>query len=347
MDANNNFKNRESGLDIVRTVACIFVVAVHFYLNCGYYNEPLVGMRMYVMTFARWLFVSCVPLFFMLTGYLKINKKADYNHYHALIGLFISYVLISVAKMFLYNHLWGKVYGLKDMFKNLGNYQIAWYMGMYLCLFLLIPFLNRMWNALDNREVNILIATLVFLCAVYPVFNYIAPYYFIGLYPVMYYFIGAAIRKWKPKLNKVVLLLITCAVCALEAFISIRFTSTGLFDWTVISTADGTYGTIFIAITSTCIFLLLYDVQIKGKIISGIMSAVSRVSFEIYLFAGAYDAIVFQYLKRSINGATQFFWWFFITVPISFCAAFISALLFRCVVDCVMKLFRRENRKDK
>ena len=36
-------KGRESGPDLIRTLACFFVVGVHFYLNIGYYEEPLNG----------------------------------------------------------------------------------------------------------------------------------------------------------------------------------------------------------------------------------------------------------------------------------------------------------------
>lgn len=327
---------RETGLDLVRVIACFFVVSAHFYLNNGYYNEFLVGTKMFIMTACRWFFVTAVPLFFMLTGYFKINKIADKAHYKTLITLIISYVVISIAKMILYNHLYGKIYSVVDMFKNLGNYQIAWYMGMYLCVFLLIPFLNKCWHALNDKEKIILITILVFLCGVYPIFNYIAPSFFYGIYPVMYYFMGAYIREKKPEFNKLILLLIAVVVSILEAIISFKFSSTGVFDWTVISTADGTYGTLFIAICAICIFLCFYKVNIKSKLINKLFASISKVSFEIYLFAGAFDAIIYQYLKRTLTGPNEFFWWYFITVPLSFICAYISSWIFRMIIDFIV-----------
>ncbi|MCR5302552.1 MAG: acyltransferase family protein [Lachnospiraceae bacterium] len=329
---------RQCGPDLVRTIACVFVVGAHFYLNIGYYNEPMNGPKMFVMTGLRWLFVTAVPLFFMLTGYFKSRKKADRLHYFALIPLLISYVVISVAKMLLYNRLYGKIYDLRGIFKNLGNYQIAWFMGLYLCLFLLIPFLNKMWYALDMREQNILIVTLVFLCCLYPVFNYIAPSYFTGIYPVLFYFLGIAVRdrRWRP--DRRVLLLVLVIIVVLEAFISMRFTSTGLFDWNLISTADGTYGTLFISICTVCIFLLFYDVKTLPGIIPAVLASISRVSFEIYLFAGAYDAIIYSYVKRYVSSATEGFWWFCLTVPLSFICAYISSVIFTKIVGIVLNL---------
>ncbi len=328
---------RQSGPDLIRSIACFFVVGAHFYLNMNYYNEPMAGGKMFVMTACRWLFVTAVPLFFMLTGYFKKNKTAQRGHYMALIPLVISYVVISVAKMILYNRLYGRIYGVKEMIVNLGNYQIAWYMGLYLCVFLLIPFLNKAWYALDTKEQNILIGTMAFLCTIYPVWNYIAPSYFIGTYPVLFYFLGIAVRDRKPRPNRLLLIGIIAATVIIEALISMFFTSTGTFDWNLISTADGTYGTLFISICTVCIFLLLYDTDIKNSAVRRILASISGVSFEIYLFAGAYDAIIYGYVKRFITSAVEAFWWFFVTVPLSFICAYLSSIIFHFVVSGISK----------
>lgn len=68
-------KKRDIGLDLTRIVAFISVVAIHFFLNSGYYNEPVVGKRMYIMTLGRTFFGICVPLFMLLSGYLMVNKS--------------------------------------------------------------------------------------------------------------------------------------------------------------------------------------------------------------------------------------------------------------------------------
>lgn len=335
----DGIEKRESGLDLVRFIACFFVVAVHFYLNCGYYSEQLIGTKMFVMTMARWLFMTSVPLFFMLTGYFKINKQADRKHYKAIVPLAISYVVISVAKMILYNRLYGKIYDVKSMFQNLFNYQIAWFMGMYLCLFLLIPFLNKMWVNLSDREKMILIGTLAFLCAVYPICSYAAPSFFIGIYPIMYYFLGAYIRYKKPQIRGVKrlgLVVLTIAICLVEAVVSVKCTKIGTFDWTVISTSDGGYGSILVATCAVCIFISFYMVDIKSAPIRKLLELVGKSTFEIYLFAGAFDAIIYQYLKRTLTAAPQFFWWFFVTVPLSFICAFIASLIFKKIVNMIL-----------
>ena len=228
-------------------------------------------------------------------------------------------------------------YGVKEILQNLGNYQIAWYMGLYLCVFLLIPFLNKAWYALSVKEQNILLGTLAFLCTIYPAFKYVGPSYFIGIYPVLFYYLGIAVSQRRWRANKLLLIAILVVTIALEATISMKFTTTGMFDWNLIQTADGTYGTFFISVCTICIFLTLYEVDIRFKIIRALLSAISSVSFEIYLFAGAYDAIIYGYAKRYLNGPVEAFWWFFVTVPLSFTCAFISSFIFRKAVDAILK----------
>ena len=336
-------KVRESGPDLIRAIACFFVVGAHFYLNMDYYNEPMAGTRMFIMTAMRWLFVTAVPLFFMLTGYFKRNKKADRSHYIAIVPIVFSYVVISVMKMLLYNRIYGKIYGIKEMLSNIGDYQIAWYMGLYLCVFLLIPFLNRAWYALNAKEQNMLLATLAFLCTIYPVFRYIAPSYFTGIYPVLFYFLGIAVRdrRWRP--GRVLLFAVLAITLIAEAFISMTFTSTGVFDWNLISTSDGTYGTCFITVCTVCVFLLLYDVSIKTEFIRKILASISAVSFEIYLFAGAYDALIYLYLKKRVSGAVEGFWWFFAAVPLSFVCAYVSSLIFTWIRSLILRSVMRSS----
>lgn len=69
-----NLKERDSSLDILRIVAFLSVISVHFFLNNGFYDQLVVGKRMYVMTILRSFFMDCVPLFLTLTGFL-MNKK--------------------------------------------------------------------------------------------------------------------------------------------------------------------------------------------------------------------------------------------------------------------------------
>lgn len=66
---------RDPALDIIRICAFLFVVSVHFFLKCGYYDVCVSGRAMYLATFLRQFLMICVPLFMMLTGYLTGDRK--------------------------------------------------------------------------------------------------------------------------------------------------------------------------------------------------------------------------------------------------------------------------------
>ena len=74
-------KERNINLDLIRCVAAIFVISVHFCLNSGFYELTCSGMRMLIMCILRTAFITCVPLFLMLTGYLMNKKELTISYY--------------------------------------------------------------------------------------------------------------------------------------------------------------------------------------------------------------------------------------------------------------------------
>jgi surface polysaccharide O-acyltransferase-like enzyme len=70
-----NYVKRSPAADIIRILAFILVVSVHFFLNNDFYSQTVAGKRMFIMTLMRSFFIICVPLFITLSGYLLKNKK--------------------------------------------------------------------------------------------------------------------------------------------------------------------------------------------------------------------------------------------------------------------------------
>lgn len=61
---------RETGPDLIRCLAFLFVVVFHSFLYNSYYTERQTGWQMVLADGFRWLSVSCIGLFLMLSGYL-------------------------------------------------------------------------------------------------------------------------------------------------------------------------------------------------------------------------------------------------------------------------------------
>jgi surface polysaccharide O-acyltransferase-like enzyme len=74
-------KQRNVNLDIIRCVAVLFVLSVHALSDLGFYDFTCTGKRMLVLCMLRVIFMSCVPLFMMLTGYLMNQKTLSLKYY--------------------------------------------------------------------------------------------------------------------------------------------------------------------------------------------------------------------------------------------------------------------------
>ena len=343
---------RLPGLDLVRFIAALFVVSVHFFFNCGYYSAPLNDKVTFMMTAMRWLFLCCVPLYMMLTGYFKCGKDINKKHYMSLIPVFIAYVIISTIKIFVGNYYYGKVYGIKEALQSFGNYTIAWYVGFYFSLMAIAPFLNRMWHSLKSKkEQHILLISLACITSLYPlislfaasntapvawigsVLELAAPNYWQMLYPLLYYFLGCYFKENRPRFNKLILLAVILATVFINAGISYKYANGGNFIWAILGTVDCGYNCITVAICSSAIFLLLYDIDIKNKTVGFILKRVSAVSLEIYLFSAIFDIIIFDYVKRSYFEMRDFAWLFFILVPVNFICSVLCSNLYKIIYD--------------
>ncbi|MPM69325.1 hypothetical protein SDC9_116270 [bioreactor metagenome] len=53
---------RSVGIDIIKSMAAIFVLCVHFSLNTKYYQTPIINTNMFIQSCLRWLFFAGVPL---------------------------------------------------------------------------------------------------------------------------------------------------------------------------------------------------------------------------------------------------------------------------------------------
>ena len=72
---------RNLNADLIRCVAVFSVISVHFLLNGGFYKQEVCGIPMLVMCMYRSFFMTCVPLFLILTGYLMGRKKLSKGYY--------------------------------------------------------------------------------------------------------------------------------------------------------------------------------------------------------------------------------------------------------------------------
>lgn len=204
----------KSGLDLIRVIAILFVVAGHFFLNSDFKSTPFEGFSMFVQGMGQTLFGINVALFMMLTGYLNLKKRVCKLYYRNGIRVILSYVVISLITILFRVYHIGEEAGIVTWIMKVTGFTAipyAWYIEMWIGLFLLTPFLNILWANLESKRNRIiLIITLFLLTAPSDFLNRygmtLAPSYWEkACFPLLFFFAGAYIKEYQPKVKKYLL----------------------------------------------------------------------------------------------------------------------------------------------
>ena len=206
--ANANKGQRSMNMDIIRCLALFFVLAVHFCTHCNIYSAGYTGSAAFLAELLRTFYVPALGLFLMLNGYFQYKRTVSASYYLSILRLYEMYVLCSVLNLLYSRFYLGMDLSLKDMLSALVNYsagEYSWYILLYNGLFLLIPFLNLSYNGLAYRgQKRVLILTLFFLSALpasfLNAFVSLNAYWWQRLWPILFYFMGAYMGEYQPRL---------------------------------------------------------------------------------------------------------------------------------------------------
>lgn len=291
---------RDVRLDLIRTIATVSVISVHFLLNCGYYDTILVGKQMFIMTYMRTIFLNCVPLFIMLTGYLKAKKELTGKYYFEIEKILRIYLLICgccilFKKIYLNEEL--TFFGTILSILNFTAVPYGWYVNMYIGLFLLTPFLNILYNALESkRKKQLLIGTFLIL-SVLPSLK-IFPTWWIAIYPITYYYLGAYLREYGCYIKKSYLVIGLLGGSGIFTIFNFYYEYGAVFTEHSFSSYSGFECTILaFAIFSLCLTIKTEHIP---NSMSKFLGIISKYSFGMYLSSWIVDVIVYDKLKQNI-----------------------------------------------
>ena len=197
---------REPGLDLLRCIAFLFVVTFHSFLNNGYYSQPQVGVAMWLAGSVRWLSVSCIGLFLMLTGYLKSEKTDIKVCYASLLPILLGYLLASMFSIPVRHFILGDVQSLSTWIQRLVSFRgvfYGWYIEMYIGLTFMMPFINRLLSQLYRKKALLTLCIVMLILTALPGATplEISPDHWRSLYPLTYYILGAAVKHSQPKIR--------------------------------------------------------------------------------------------------------------------------------------------------
>ncbi len=356
-------QSRNTAMDIIRIVAAFTVLSVHFFLHNGFYSQTVEGVPMYIMVLMRTLFSVCVPLFMILTGYLMSHKTLSRKYYSGISKTLIIFVLATLACMIFKTihdneHFTLKSFVLGTLDFTGANY--SWYIEMYIGLFLLIPFLNLAYNKLKNkRQKQVLVLTLVFLTIIPTVFNIfnfdnpawwsdpktsdtfakLIPSWWMGIYPITYYFTGCYIREYGIKLKtRSTLVLFLLAILIFGTFNYYRSYGTTF--------KSGTYVYWYgfePYVLSVLLFVMLSRIKTENmnEKVKFVLWKVSDLALGIYLISYIFDMLVYPVLNAKINPMTDRLPFYFVAVPIVFVCSMLASAIMNVVAKYIHLLFKK------
>lgn len=348
----NTKKSRDPALDIIRCIALLCVVSVHFFLYSEFYNETVEGIDMLIMCTMRNGFMICVPLFLMLTGYLAQSKETNKSYYIKIIRIVYIYVLTSIL-CGLYETFVLKIFTVSSAILGIFSFETisySWYIEMYLGLFLLIPFLNTLYDGLNIKKKQLLIVTMLLLTALPSILNIfdiysiykpdwwlmpskstrytrLVPDAWICLYPITYFYLGKYFREHPIKLAP-------RQIAVLGIFV---FLFAGIFNY------YRPYGSTFIVgpwqdynsflVTVQAVLVFNFFIRIKYNKLSEtgkrVFAKISDLSLGAYLTSLIFDSLVYF----RLNNAVQTMLHKLIYFPVIVTLVLISSLICSYIID--------------
>lgn len=356
-------QKRNPALDLLRIIALFCVISVHYFLNNGFYDQAVVGKRMFIMTIMRSAFMICVPLFLVLTGYLMCNKGLSAKFYLGIIktlGVYIiSSIFCTLFKWFVLHQEHSPLAIIADILGFNGS-GYAWYINMYIGLFLLIPFFNLIYSNLPSkRKKQLLILTLLFLTSapsLLNIFNFntlgwwlhpalstkyaqIVPDWWKNIYPLTYYFIGCYLHEYGFRLKAHTSMLIFAGVTLLfGTFVYYRrHGSSFLFE-----EYSGWSSLPVIILTVLLVgSLLKSDFSHCSNSERRILKQISDLCLGGYLLSYIFDQIFYPKLIAAVPFMPDRLNYYIVIVPLVFACSLALSFFANLIYEACVRLIRR------
>ena len=295
------------GLDFIKVIACIFIVALHT-INVSY--SPI---NFIIISFA----VSAIPLFIMVNGYLMFQKtEITYGYignkiFRILIVCFSWEALHALAYFCYYHKFRNFVKSFLLDFLQQGLFFHFWFMGTLIILYLLLPFLYQLYQQSEKIYIGILIGLGV-ACAMISFLMIVTRNQFILKVPqslrlwywLFYYMLGGLLSKKKVHIQSLV------EKCSLTVKIAVMAIAIALlvgWQWIIGNIVMGHYvletfyGSAPIIISVTVLFIYILGAKVKWK---KEIAYLSGLSMGIYIIHPFVLAVLQKFFPIFISGNT-------------------------------------------
>jgi len=357
--------SRDTRLDLIRIVAFFFVICVHSLLEGGFYFTSVKNWSMLPLISLRGLFIACVPLFLMLSGYLNCHKRLE-KSYYASLGRIVGIYLLSCLACNLFScWYYRESFDLLAYLLSVLDYSASgygWYVHMYLGFFLLIPFLNGAWRDTATKKARLCLvlsaAAVTALPSLFNTYNFLMdgwwalpsssndyqqllPRWWQVLYPFTYYFMGAYLREYPPKKRPWRYLAATLGLVVIWGAYNYYRSRGTSFVWED-HVEYFSYQALTVALGLFCLFLSI-DANRLPLTVRRILSYISSLTFGAYLTSWIFDTLSYPLLEQNVYYIPDRFKYY----PVCIVFSAVGALFVSAGIDIVIRIakaaFKRIN----
>ena len=336
-------KERKLNIDLLKCIAIVFVVGVHFFLHTNYYGQSFTFKSIFLSSFIWMILMTCVPLFIMTTGYLMKDKTYSEDYFIKLLPVIGIYALTAAVYTFFDMRVVNEEY-LEKLFENIFSFShYAWYVNLYIGLYMLIPFLNAGFNSLTSRKNQVVVLGILVLFTIVPptlsllnnneqnfmILPHIIPDYWKGLWPITYYLLGAflASSKKKSSFKELVFVIFILDILSVFGLAAISETSFGI-EYTVLP----------VFLLSSLIFysVIHLKVSIKNEWLQRVVLFISKNTLPIYLLSVIGDYYWYPKMVEKWGDFTNLFPRF----PLIVIFLLIQAILMTFILNTLLKFIK-------
>lgn len=283
---------KDYNLDILRIISMVLVIVIHV---ANYYCRAFYDINAFSY-FGAVVFNSVarvsVPIFFMISGALLLNKDYDVKkNKKRICKNIITLIIFTIVYL-----LWDYLYMNKTNINIIGlitspERKMLWFMYAIIALYISLPFIKAMVNGMDEYLDKLFVKLWLLLCGVVYLLksclsldlDYLVPIVG-GTYYLGYFVVGYLIYKYQDNLKMKIKPMIWIIIFALSSLITIFLTFViSLYKQTYFSSLLA-YRSLFIMLSSIAVFALVYF-NIKAKESKSI-SFLAKHSFGVYLVHG-------------------------------------------------------------
>ncbi len=278
-------------LEMIRIVAIFSVILLHcnseFFTNTTLFHTKIWWFTDVINAISRF----GVPLFFMISGYLLLSSPTADNfasfykkRFFKILPPFLIWSFIYYCDNCITYHM---PFRIQDFFIHLGTQNIVyhfWYLYSILFFYLLTPFIKKIINQCDKKELYFFLFLILLPTTISPFLNRLAQKWCFS-FPMLidgywgYFLLGYLLGTYPVEKKQQNILYCLAPVCVMAAILgTARTSSVDQID--TFYTGGYQYHAFII---SAAIFLGFKQIKIKNKLLIQSITTLGNLSFGLYL----------------------------------------------------------------